>query len=302
MSFVKEYRKIRDGKSGQERQEFIVDSIPLISEYTDKDVKTKKTLTSQLSAEFRTGECGSVPEMCEECNIPLEFKRQKNIYVCNRCGATRMTCIDERQSSYQETVVVFSSYEYSKKLRFLECLRSLQGRGGKVPEEIVERVAKKVARYRIPKHKLTDETVKLILKELKLQSYYDDRFEIRDRVAGESGETLTADDEAFFINEFCELERAFESCRKKNRKNFYKYTYAIRRIAEKKRDKYAWILRRCPELKNDQNKRNYDELHYDLVQIIKKSKKAEQQSSPPSTTQSDHATIPNADAEPKDEA
>jgi len=266
MSFLKEYNKIKKSKTGQDLAQFYVDSIPLLANYTESCQESKKTIANQLSSQFRTGENASGIEICEECNEPFDYS--KGTYICTRCGTTRATCVDERQCSFQEAVIVFSSYEYSKKLRFLECLRSLQGKGGKVPNEIVDKVAAKVDRYRIPRKKLTDETVKIILKELKLQSYYDNRFEIRDRIAGESGEILTADDEAFFTAEFCKLEKAFEQC-KKTRKNFYKYTYAIRRIAEKKKEKYGWILNRCPELKNEQNKRNYDELHYDLIKAMK---------------------------------
>lgn len=173
---------------------------------------------------------------CRYCNVPLDLDTAESTLICPKCGIS-FTYIDTTGMTYNmftdTTIEPVTFYEYKRINHLNDWIMSLQGEESVViSNEIILLINDEIRKMRIDKAKLKPAQVKMILKKLKLNKYYEHTHSIICRITNRKPVQLSSELQEKIKKMFLQAERTFLEMENKSRRNFLSYSYLLKKIVE----------------------------------------------------------------------
>jgi hypothetical protein len=164
---------------------------------------------------------------CEECNIEKILDYGISAYVCQCCGDIEEIILDEDRQ-----IKDYSPYRRIN--HFREWLNQFQAKQSpEIPENIYKDIIIELNKNRINDFsELNKRKMKLILKKLGYNSYYEHIHYIINKLSNLPPPKITRDMEKIFIKMFTKIETPWELYKQENRKNFLSYSYVLYKFCE----------------------------------------------------------------------
>jgi len=220
----------------------------------------------------------AVPERCQDCfDSHLVPDNHENIYLCRRCGITNGISSENTNSSYAQScgpafaqnVVTsiprqFTPSSYKRLNHFRNTMTRLQAKEALViPAGDYERLLDHLRRSnpKLISCQLTYHHVKLSLKCVHLQRYYNHVFWIIHNISGRRLVNLSGSQSKVLISMFMNIQEAF-ALHRNQRVNMLSYIYLIKKFSEV----LGWSkLAKClPLLKSREKIRQQDMIWRDI--------------------------------------
>ena len=168
--------------------------------------------------------CGSQTYMCEV----------KSELCCSECGALSDIIIVTEKSSYSDPPREVSYFSYKRINHFNEWLAQFQAKEKtELPEKIYHDIINELNKTSyIDKSKLKYKDVRLILKKLKYNKYYEHIPHIISVLTNKRAPTLDRKTEEVLRSLFKEIQIPFANNCPPNRKNFLSYSYVLHKFCE----------------------------------------------------------------------
>jgi len=174
---------------------------------------------------------------CPECNSILILATNESYVVCDQCGyydtyfEPSVCGLTYEQEINTETSIHFS-YKRINHLR--ELLSQLQAKeSSEIPHSVIESVKAEFRKARIQnKNDITQEKVKVYLKKLGFNRYYEHTRQLTNILSGTPPPIISNELYDKILNMFIDIQEPFELCCPKNRKNFFSYNYILYKFCE----------------------------------------------------------------------
>ena len=174
---------------------------------------------------------------CKTCSVPWTISQNDALYICENCG---------NYESYFETTNNGMTYEqeintdinvsfaYKRSNHLREILAQLQAKEtSNIPDNILNALRTEFKKSRINNlSEITQEKVKVYLKKLKFNKYYENTRQITNILNGKPPPIVSDELYEKLINMFMEIQEPFEKVCPKNRKNFFSYNYILYKFCE----------------------------------------------------------------------
>ena len=191
----------------------------------------------------------SVGSECSRCH--QKMSRVDCAMVCEQCGISE-TYIDDDSVAFSEEIE-YSNFTYRRISHFTDWLGSFQARGkNTIPEEVLNQVMHQLKQRKIcDLDDITPVLIRNILKQERLQKYYDQTMLISCLLSGRTPPRLTPHEEATLKTMFLQIQPSFEKHCPTTRKNFLSYSYVLYKLCELLGLPYykdgSFTLLKCPE-------------------------------------------------------
>lgn len=174
---------------------------------------------------------------CSECNEVMQMSVNESYVVCATCGEyvpyfePTISGLTYEQEINTDTNMHFS-YKRINHLR--ELLAQLQAKeSSEIPDEIIHGVCSEFKKSRIQStSEITQDKVKLYLKKLGFNKYYEHTRQITNILNGKPPPKISNELYEKLINMFIDIQEPFEKACPKNRKNFFSYNYILYKFCE----------------------------------------------------------------------
>ena len=173
--------------------------------------------------------------MCDSCNTVLVYVRKDAQRVCPNCGKSsffqEMTRGDMISQGYTPT----TAYLYKRHNHFKTWLKRTQGKETTcVPSEVIEMVRGELKKERITDMSNVDhKKIKLILKKLRQNKYYNHCVQITTIVTGKPAPQMTPYQEESLLQMFERVQVPFETIvMGKSRQNMLSYSFLIHKFLQ----------------------------------------------------------------------
>ena len=164
---------------------------------------------------------------CNECNIEKILDLSASAYICQYCGDCEDIILDEDRQ--------IKDYSPYKRLNhFREWLNQFQAKQSpEIPEQVFIYIVKELNKNRVVDlSKLTKKNIKLILKKLEYNIYYEHTTYIINKLNNLPPPKITRDMEKLFISMFYKIQEPWEMYKQPERKNFLSYSYVLYKFCE----------------------------------------------------------------------
>ena len=171
---------------------------------------------------------------CPECKSTKIMIDNLDNYTCQECGMVE-PFIGENQTYKEEQSREFKSeYPYSRENHFREWINQFQGRENTfIPNEVLEQIRYEFKKMRITElSQITQDSVRKILKKLKLNKYYEHAPFITANITGKPPPQIEDDMEDQLIQMFKIIQEPFRKNKPASRKNFLSYSYVLYKFFE----------------------------------------------------------------------
>jgi hypothetical protein len=172
--------------------------------------------------------------ICSLCDTYMIISKNNDFFVCISCGALEplMINIDSCCGSQNETYSKSSIYQ--RKNHFKEWLNKIQAKERiEISTETLDKINAEIRNLNITDlTTLNIDTIRKILKKLKLTKYYEHAFHIIYILNGKSPISLTPNIEKDLIRYFKQIEEPFRKFKKRTRKNILRYSYILHKLCE----------------------------------------------------------------------
>lgn len=175
---------------------------------------------------------------CLECQAPLEVMYRESITVCPSCGLTKPYMENSlRNVTYDQEVQQYTSphnFAYKRLNHFTEWLNSLQAKENTdIPQEVLDAVRAEFKKARTTtRGELRADKVRLYLKKLKLNKYYEHTYTICNMLRGVPAPQLPPSLEDKLKRMFGKIQEPFMKHKPATRKNFLSYSYVLYKFCE----------------------------------------------------------------------
>lgn len=155
------------------------------------------------------------------------------IYVCNTCYCVTKIVSDHDKPSYKEPPKEVSYYAYKRMNHFNEWLNQVQGKETTdIPPEVYDRILMEIRKLKITNiATIRHDTVKTILKKLKINKYYEHIPHILNRLNGRPMMQLPNELEERLRAMFRQIQAPFLK-HSPLRKNFLSYSYVLHKFMQ----------------------------------------------------------------------
>lgn len=186
-------------------------------------------------------------DMCIMCyNRDLRLHHREGILVCSLCGYICDNSTDQDISSYTQSFSVMSSNNRTKQQiprrhaescykrcnHFKETLLRLQGKERvKIQRQEMLIIESEVLKRGLQKEDLSGDVVKLILKHLSMQRYYNNRYYILMKLTGHPLVTLSTEHSKILLKMFLTIQRPYAQ-HATTRANMISYYYIVKKLCE----------------------------------------------------------------------
>lgn len=174
-------------------------------------------------------------EVCSVCGEgKLEFLPSESIMCCVSCHAIEKHITENEKPSYKDPPKEISYFSYKRINHYTEWLNQIQGKETTdIPDEIFENIMKELKKERITDlKKVTHAKIKMILKKMKANKYYEHCPYILNRISGNPNPHLSPELEEKLKSMFKEIQVPFLKFSPLNRKNFLSYSYCIHKFIQ----------------------------------------------------------------------
>lgn len=173
---------------------------------------------------------------CSECNNEM-FLDANNIFVCNSCGNTDISVVEQDQKyqmNFLSNIETQRCSVYQRKNHFKEWLNQIQGReSNEVPQEVIDMIIVELNKIHYDNlANLDPNCVRKILKKLNLSKYYENIYNIINRINGLPPPILSKETEDRLMRLFKMIEEPFEIYKSDERKNILRYSYILYKLCE----------------------------------------------------------------------
>ena len=164
---------------------------------------------------------------CDECDIEKILDTSESAYTCPSCGNSDTIILDE-----DKQIKDYSPYRRLN--HFREWLNQFQAKQSPdIPEQVFIDVLKELNKSRIlDLSVLNKKNMKLILKKLKYNIYYEHVAYIINKLNNLPPPKITRDMEKLFISMFFKIQEPWEMYKQIERKNFLSYSYVLNKFCE----------------------------------------------------------------------
>lgn len=209
--------------------------------------------------------------ICPHCNIEMIVNHFDGQIICEKCGQTEFTIIQDNKQSYSDGIVTQDAnyFAYKKITHFKECMDQIQGKQRtEIPQIVFKKLRKKMKAERIkdPANELTPIMVRNMLKELKYEKYYEHIIYIMAKF-GYKPVIIPTDVEKKLEKMFTQVNIAFNVCCPADRKNFPSYKYVISKCIQIIGG-YDWLLPLFPHPESQSRLDDMEELWRNVCKIV----------------------------------
>jgi hypothetical protein len=164
---------------------------------------------------------------CNECHLEKILDYNVSAYVCQCCGDVEEIILDEDRQ-----IKDYSPYRRIN--HFREWLNQFQAKQSpEIKEEVYTDIIIELNKNRINDFtELNKKKMKLILKKLGYNSYYEHIHYIINKLSNLPPPKITRDMEKIFIKMFTKIEGPWEIYKQPTRKNFLSYSYVLYKFCE----------------------------------------------------------------------
>ncbi len=164
---------------------------------------------------------------CNECNIDKILEISASAYVCPCCGDSEIIIFDEDKQMKDYS-------PYRRLNHFREWLNQFQAKQSPdIPEQVFIDIVKEINKNRMTDlSKLNKKNVKIILKKLGYNIYYEHIAYIINKLSNLPPPKITRDMEKLFISMFFKIQEPWEMYKQIDRKNFLSYSYVLHKFCE----------------------------------------------------------------------
>lgn len=180
-------------------------------------------------------------------------------FVCKKCGYEEKILIGNDKLNYKEPSQESGAYAYKRINHLTEILSQLQAKESTdIPPKIFDIVNKEIKKRKIDKNDLDIFFLRKILKKLGLRKYYEHAPHMLQIINGKEPPNFSRKDEQKMKQMFKDIQKPFEICCPKSRKNFLNYSYVLHKFCELlELDQY---LEYFPLLKNNVKLKQHDKI------------------------------------------
>ena len=195
-----------------------------------------KEFLSTVCNKFDYIEYSESISFCEKCKCPRLFDLVNSSSVCPECGDS-FNYIDNTGANYNafvdDTIECIPVYEYKRINHLNDWMASFQGvENVVISNEIILLVDNEIKKQRLNKHKLKPADIKIILKKLRLNKYYEHIYAILSRITNKKPVSLTNELQNTIRRMFMRAERTFIEIENKGRSNFLSYSYLLHKFMQ----------------------------------------------------------------------
>jgi hypothetical protein len=173
-------------------------------------------------------------DKCEVCDSEKVLIQSEGIQVCEKCGIIDHIVIDSDKPSYKDPPPEISYFAYKRINHFNEWLAQFQAKEStEIPQDVFDQILMEIKKERIVNTcDLTPSKVRLFLKKLGLNKYYEHVPHIINRLNGLPAPIMSREVEEKLRIMFKEIQAPFIQVCPKNRKNFLSYSYVLHKFVE----------------------------------------------------------------------
>lgn len=171
---------------------------------------------------------------CPECNIEMTVFTSDGIQICDKCGIQQNILIESDKPSFKDPPLEVCYFSYKRINHFNEWLAQFQAKEStEIPNEVYEKILLEIKKERIVKlEKLDTKKIRIYLKKIKLNKYYDHAAHILYQINGIQPPSMSKELEEKLRLMFKEIQAPFMSVCPKTRKNFLNYSYILHKFVE----------------------------------------------------------------------
>ena len=175
--------------------------------------------------------------ICKTCNVVKRISPVESLMICPECGDDEMYFdIGVQGLTYEQEIHTDTNvhFAYKRINHFRELLCQLQAKeSSNIPINVIDNL-----RYEFKKERITNTDdithckVKMYLKKLKFNKYYENSYQITNILTGKPPPTISNDLYEKFIMMFMQIQEPFEKVCPSTRKNFLSYNYVLYKFCE----------------------------------------------------------------------
>jgi hypothetical protein len=172
--------------------------------------------------------------MCDKCQIEKTLHLQDGFLTCTECGESEPIQMDSDKPNFKDQTVEIKTNGYKRMNHFSELLNQCQGKESTdIDPEVFEMIINELNVMKITDlSKLDNKIMRTILKNLKLNSYYEHIPYIINKLNGIPPPTMSRELEDKVRSMVKEVQEPWVAGKKSTRKNFLNNNYVFHKIFE----------------------------------------------------------------------
>ena len=206
---------------------------------------------------------------CEKCNINMKINEMIGEIFCEKCGLTKDILIMTEKNSYNDPPKEANYFAYKRINHFNEWLAQFQAKETtEIPEQIYKEIYRELNKnINLDYKKINYNQVRLVLKKLKYNKYYDHIPHLINIISGEKAPKLNKECEEILRSLFKEIQIPFMKHCPPTRKNFLSYSYVLHKFCELL--EYDHLLSFFPLLKSREKLQQQDQIWKKICEELK---------------------------------
>lgn len=293
-------KKIEHVKSGDQMNDYILETCQLVNRYLELEEEEKSLIIMEDEIEdieqklyeinylknnitddymkvidpnytSRRNLFNNKDALCDNCNIILEISHGSA--SCSQCGAMKQCLQHPTELSYkeQQEMDYRSQFTYQKETHLDDWIRRFTAKEHKnIPQDVLDKVIMEAKKERVTNlNNLTEEKVKKYLKKLELNEFYDNVISIINRINKRPPFILTIEIETKIKKMFQQIQAPFEKYKTVKRKNMLSYSYILHKFFQildlPEFSRYFFLL------KSPEKLRQQDEIFKKIVEELSKT-------------------------------
>ena len=206
---------------------------------------------------------------CDKCGINMRMDDIIGQVICEKCGNTKDIIIMTEKNSYNDPPKEANYFAYKRINHFNEWLAQLQAKETtEIPEHIYREIYRELHKnINLNIKTINYKQIRLILKKLKYNKYYDHIPHLINIISGEKAPKLNRESEEMLRSLFKEIQLPFFKFCPPTRKNFLSYSYVLHKFCELL--EYDHLLTFFPLLKSREKLQQQDQIWKKICEELK---------------------------------
>ena len=174
------------------------------------------------------------PKFCSTCkDTELTLHLSEGKLICTGCGYCEEIIMDSDKPNYKDPIPDVTAYAYKRINHFNEWLAQFQAKESTdIPQDVYAKILEEIKKQRLFDKNITPRRMRIILKKLGYNKYYEHVQHIINKVSGIPPPKITREVEEKFRQMFKEAQEPFAIHCPKNRKNFLSYSYTLHKFCQ----------------------------------------------------------------------
>jgi hypothetical protein len=189
--------------------------------------------------------------------------------ICKNCGDAEYIILDTDRINYKDQFIETKNIGYKRMNHFSELMNQFQAKESTdIPDDVFDNIVNELKKQRInDSSKLTNKSMRSVLKKLELNSYFEHIPFIINKITGLPPPTISRDIEEKLKQMFKDIQEPFERFRPNKRKNFLNYNYVYYKFFELL-DMDQFLIH-FPLVKSTEKLREHDDIWKKICKFLK---------------------------------